>query len=314
MIMETNAPPRGRGNARLPAGVRMTGGTAPAGRHAGAFAGMGESSPDCCENRMQERMSDMKQLHGTDQRTMAYINLYGVLGALEELCRLDEQARQLIADRAVRIGFRVSGGPCATLCFDHGTCVLADGDKDCDIRLPFSSPAKFNGMIDGTVTPIPSRGLTKLKFLTGPFLKLTDRLTRYLRASEQELQDPELFQKSTTLMFYAIAASLSQIGTHDRIGRASAGYIPDGVICLRIKDGPAASICAKDHILHTVKKAPEHPAAVMEFGSMKIARELFDGRRNAMASIGVGEIRVSGMMPMLDNMNRILDRVGLYLA
>ncbi len=33
-----------------------------------------------------------------------------------------------------------------------------------------------------------------------------------------------------------------------------------------------------------------------------------------MASIGVGEIRVSGMMPMLDNMNRILDRVGLYLA
>ena len=25
----------------------------------------------------------MKQLHGTDQRTMAYINLYGVLGALE---------------------------------------------------------------------------------------------------------------------------------------------------------------------------------------------------------------------------------------
>ena len=31
----------------------------------------------------------MKQLHGTDQRTMAYINLYGVLGALEELCELD---------------------------------------------------------------------------------------------------------------------------------------------------------------------------------------------------------------------------------
>ena len=90
-------------------------------------------------------------------------------------------------------------------------------DRDCDIRLPFSSPAKFNGMIDGTVTPIPSRGLTKLKFLTGPFLKLTDRLTRYLRASEQELQDPEFFQKSTTLMFYAIAASLSQIGTHDPV-------------------------------------------------------------------------------------------------
>ena len=67
-------------------------------------------------------------------------------------------------------------------------------------------------------------------------------------------------------------------------------------------------------MLCTRKKMPENPTAVMEFGSMEIARELFDGTRNAMASIGTGDIRVSGMMLMLDNMNRILDRVALYLA
>ena len=256
----------------------------------------------------------MKQLHGTDQRTMAYINLYGVLGALEELCAMDEEARALVSGTSIAVGFRVAGGPRATLRFADGACRLEEGDDHCDIRLPFSSPEKFNGLIDGTVTPIPTKGLTKVKFLLGPFTKLTDRLSRYLRATEADLRDPEFFRRSTTLMFYVIAEALSQIGNRDRIGRASASYIPDGVICLKIDSGPAAAIGVRNHVLHTVKRAPETPTAVMEFGSMEIARELFDGKRNALASLGEGTIRVRGLMPMLDNMNRILDRVALYLA
>ena len=55
-------------------------------------------------------------------------------------------------------------------------------------------------------------------------------------------------------------------------------------------------------------------SARMEFGSMEIARDLFEGRRNSLACIGTGDIRLGGQVPMLDNMNRILDRVGLYLA
>ena len=47
---------------------------------------------------------------------------------------------------------------------------------------------------------------------------------------------------------------------------------------------------------------------------MEIARDLFEGRRNSLACIGTGEIRMGGQVPMLDNMNRILDRVALYLA
>lgn len=256
----------------------------------------------------------MDQLHGTTHRTMAYINLYGVLGALEELCRLDGEAQALIAGKAFSIGFQVAGGPCAALRFDQGACTLTDGAAGCDIRLAFASPEKFNGMIDGTATPIPTKGFTRLKLLTKTFVPLTDILTRYLRASEADLRDPAFFEKSTTLMFYTIAAALSQIGNHDRIGRASASYIPDGTVCLRIQGGPAAAIGVRGHILRTVKRPPEHPAATMEFGSMAIARDLFEGKRNSLACIGVGEVRVEGMMLMLDNLNRILDRVGLYLA
>ena len=86
-------------------------------------------------------------------------------------------------------------------------------------------------------------------------------------------------------------------------------------IRLSVRGGPSALIEARDHRLKTVKKpGDEAVSARMEFGSMEIARDLFEGRRNSLACIGTGEIRMGGRVPMLDNMNRILDRVALYLA
>ena len=121
----------------------------------------------------------MKNLHGTDQRTMAFINLYGVLGTLEELCTLDGRAREILGEKRMAVGFQVSNGPCATLTFDHGACALSEGTDRCDIKLPFSTPEKFNGMIDGTVTPFPSKGLTKVRFLTKEFIALTGAFCTY---------------------------------------------------------------------------------------------------------------------------------------
>ena len=42
--------------------------------------------------------------------------------------------------------------------------------------------------------------------------------------------------------------------------------------------------------------------------------ELFDGKINAVAAVGEGKVRVGGMISQVDNVNRILDRVSLYLA
>lgn len=67
-------------------------------------------------------------------------------------------------------------------------------------------------MIDGTVTPIPRKGFTRIGFLTGTFIKLTDILTRYLRPSAEDLVDEHFFEVSTTLMLYVIAGAVAQIG------------------------------------------------------------------------------------------------------
>ena len=52
----------------------------------------------------------------------------------------------------------------------------------------------------------------------------------------------------------------------------------------------------------------------MRFADMKTARDLYDGRINAVAAVGMGLVRVGGMISAVDNVNRILDRVALYLA
>ena len=52
----------------------------------------------------------------------------------------------------------------------------------------------------------------------------------------------------------------------------------------------------------------------MEFKDIRVARDLFDGNINAVASIGQGDVRIRGMISQVDNVNRILDRVALYLT
>ena len=228
----------------------------------------------------------------TDSKTLAYINMYAIFGTLENLCEMDENARALLKNKKpISIGFEVKDGPAATLYFKNGYCRLEDGcAPGCTIKIPFSSCEKFNGMIDGTVTP------------------------KFLRPDPEDLKDEKFFEESTVLMFYLITVALSQIGNHDAIGSFSADHIVDGDILMSIEGGPKATIRVKNHHMVTIKKDLGNPRSLMEFKGIKLARDLFDGKVNAVASIGEGTILMGGNISMIDNVNRILDRVALYLA
>lgn len=249
-----------------------------------------------------------------DQRTLAYINLFAVLGALPELCRISPEAQAYIRNQTVSVGFTVKGGPAGTLFFENGACRMEEGADKCTVRIPVGSCEKFNRIIDGKATPIPTRGLTKIGFLTGPFTKLTDLLTRYLRPSEEDLKDERFFDMSTRLMFHLIVSAVAQIANEDEVGRVSASYIVDGKIRVAIAGGPAAYLEAKDHRLTAVHEDTDTPFSVMEFCDMHLARQLFDGKVNAVTCVGTGQVRMGGMISQVDNVNRILDRVSLYLA
>ncbi len=249
-----------------------------------------------------------------DERTLAFINLNAVLKGLVKLCELDGRARELIEDKNISVGFAVKGGPEGTLVFKNGVCAFKEGAEDCAIKLPFSSPEKFNGLINGSTVPVPSRGLTKVSFLLHEFQSLTDMLTEYLRPKAGALNDEKFFTVSTTIMFHLILDALAQVGNEDKIGRFSASNVVDGDIKISIIGGPVGYIRVRDHRLAAVHEPPAKAMSYMEFSDMRTARELFDGRVNAVVCVGQGLVKIGGMISQVDNINRMLDRVALYLA
>lgn len=250
-----------------------------------------------------------------DQKTMAYINLYAVLGTLENLCELAPEASSLLTNKKpISIGFEVKDGPSATITFANGKCRMEQGCKKCDVKLPFSSPEKFNGLINGTTTPIPSKGFIHIGFLLKSFTKLTDLLSKYLQPDPEDLKDPDFFRISTYLTLNVVGVAIAQVGNNDEIGKFSADHIVDGSVMIAIKDGPAVEVVCKNHRLITLKKTPEKYRASMIFDSVETANALFNGNVNALSCIGTGKIEMHGLVGMIDNLNRILDRVALYLA
>ena len=179
----------------------------------------------------------------------------------------------------------------------------------------FSSPEKFNQMINESKPGLPVKGAVKLiRFLTGPFTALTDRLEEVLRPSEENLKDRAFFEESTLLTMYTIAGAISGLANSDPIAKISASNTVDGDVSLGIRDRVYVTVRVKDHHFTTIKERAANPRAIMEFSDIDLASGLFAGKVSTIDEMCRGNIRLSGMISMVDNINRILDRVSLYLA
>ena len=249
-----------------------------------------------------------------DAKVLAYCNLFGVLGAIPKLLEIDPEAHALVRRSKISIGFFVKNGPSATLTFSKGTAVMTEGVKKCSIKMNFDDCAGFNALIDGNGKPKLSGGLWHALFLAKKFTKLTDILSKYLQPTAQDLLNREFFERSTTLLLHVIAGAITSVGNQDPIGRFSASNIVDGTVKLGIVGGPSVGIVAENHHLSALYEEPKYSLSEMTFDSFDTARDLFDGKINAIATVGMGKVRIGGMISQIDNVNRILDRVALYLA
>ncbi|ROQ38687.1 hypothetical protein EDF46_2328 [Frondihabitans sp. PhB188] len=251
-----------------------------------------------------------------DDRALAFVNLHGVLGALGELCARVPEARALVErdDRPTSIGFAVRGGPRAALRFADGGVTVDPATGRGTITLPFAGPRAFNKVIAGTATPIPVTGLHRIAFLTGVFAPLAELLTRYLRPSADDLADEGFRDTSTVLTLVVALGAVAELATHDRSGRASASLMPDGDLSVRIGDAVSYTLRVADHRLTFVAAESPSPRAILAFADMEVARGILAGDLSALACVCDGRLAMSGYVPMVDNVSRILDRAGQYLS
>lgn len=248
-----------------------------------------------------------------DPKILARCNLFGVMKNLECLAAEDEEFRQLAGAEDISVQFLVKGGPSAHLSIKGGDIRLKEGRYPSNATLYFRSPQHFNDMVDGKANPIPLKGFTRLKFLTGPFSRMTEILEKYLRLPENEPVEPQMLESNTALTAYAAFFSIAEIANHDPVGKACAAAIPDGVIQVAIENGPGIQLHAQGGILTAQRGRHENPRAVLSFRDTAAAHAVLNGKADTFTSLALGDMEMKGFIPMIEHMNPILDMVAFYL-
>jgi hypothetical protein len=248
-----------------------------------------------------------------DQTTLARVNLFAVLRALEELPAYDEEARYIAGMRREIVRFSVGGVGSARLEISGGKIAFLPGGGRSTIVLWFPKPESLNAMFAGTGSPIPLKGFTKLGWLTGPFTKLTERLSFYLKPTPELLGDPAYRVANSVLSLHVAAYAISEVGDYDTDGKLNAARMADGGILVAAEGGPALTVVAEGGRLSTVKGASPKVRARMVFSGIDAAGAMLRGELSPYAAIGAGKVTLGGYTPLIDHMNKVLGLVGRYL-
>ncbi len=248
-----------------------------------------------------------------DPRVSAHLNLDAALGTLPLLAELVPEAEKLLLPlaRPVTVQVLVRGGPHGAYTFDRSG--IRPGGNASKTRLLFTSSQHFNRVIDGQAQPVPLGGPAGLRFLTKVFTPLTEILGRYLEPGEEDLRDPVFREQSARLRLRVVVAAIVVVGNQDRSGRFSAAQIPDGRLDLEAGDDLRHHLEVRDHRLTLLAGPAGPPHAVLRFSDLETAGQVLSGELSAVSAMSEGRIAMRGLIPMVDNVNRILDRAAQYL-
>ena len=245
----------------------------------------------------------------------ANLNLYAVLQNLEDLVKLDPDMAALTKKWNVSIQFAVRNGPTAYLEFRDGACRHAMGaHPGPSVKLYFTSPKHLNLMFDGKGNPIPLKGFTRLGFLKNEFSKLTDRMEHYLKPKNGQIEDAAYIKINTILTLYTAAHAIKVLGQLDPVCKKVASHIPAGTLQMAIlPEGPYVNITFGKDSITVAKGVVANPSAKMTFTSLEVANKLLNGKLDGFLAVAQGNVVLQGIIPIIDNVNLILDRVEGYL-
>jgi hypothetical protein len=250
-----------------------------------------------------------------NESVKAHLNLRAVLPNLEEVVAFDPETARMVSTWNIAIEFKVRNGPLAHVIVRNGQCRVGDGSADrADVRLWFKSPGHLNAMFAEKANPIPTKGFTKLGFMSKEFPKLTKRLEHYLRASDDLLRDPRVFDFVTRCMLYTAIFGLAELAQRDPAVADLAAHTPNGTAEFKVlPDGPVVHLIHKNGSFVAAKGPAESPNVRMMFRNGRVCNELLNGRIDAFAALGRGDVVISGFIPLADQLNAMLEHLEPYL-
>jgi hypothetical protein len=246
----------------------------------------------------------------------AYLNLHAVLQNLEDLVKLDEQSARLVKDWQVTVQFIVRNGPSAFVEFKNGVCRHGTtAYENPTVKLYFTSADHLNRMFDGKATPIPLKGFLRLGFLKREFAQLTDRLTYYLRPELGKPEDESYVRLNTILTLQTALYAVKVLAMLEPTSKKIAAHIPAGALQVEVLPaGPCLHLVFDKAGISVAKGPAKRPMAKMAFKNFQVANALLTDKLDGFLAVANADVVLQGQLPMVDNLNLILDRVPRYLA
>jgi hypothetical protein len=248
---------------------------------------------------------------------LASLHLHAVLPRLEELVRLDAEARSIASQMKLRVRFRVRKGPQVTISIaDGAVATSADPSARADLGLFFVSCDQLNNMfMDERAVPIPYKRLTQLRYMTR-LTKLTEIMTRYLKPSETDLADPDFKKKHVEMTLMVGLCGAGEMAKYDRKMKKAVDHLPRGTIQFSVlPDGPFAYVGIDENKRISARSGKiDDPTSNLDFNGVDVAAAVLSGNIDTFAALGSGDIKASGLLSLVDDFNVLLDRVGYYLA
>ncbi len=246
----------------------------------------------------------------------ARLNLNAVMRNLENLPSLDPETAALIQSWEIAVRFRVVGGIAARLGFHDGKCVYQQGGREtADIALLFLTHGHLNALFEERSIPVPYKGFKQLGFLKNDFPKVTKRLEYFLKPTPALLEDEGYVRVNTVLSLYTAVYAACELVRFDPVCKQIGAQMPAGTLQLSVlPEGPHAYIGydGKGGATAGIGQA-EKPSAILSFASRQVANALFNGQLDGFGAVALGDIKIRGLVPLVENSNVIFDRIPLYL-
>lgn len=268
-----------------------------------------------CLNK--EQLKPSNKLNNTISTTiLTQLFLYSVLPALSKLIIIDEKAQSIIKNKQFNINLGVINKINISIILINNqiNCITQNqtNKNSTDlIKLRFINQRHLNQFFLGNTRkpPLLLKGYTQIKALN-IFSQLTQRLDYFLQS---KIINNTVY---TQLIFYIIGKSLPILAYHDPITKNILKKTPYGLAEFYINHPGIESIWFEhlgDKFSSGHGRPPRIPDARICFTNIHIANKVLINQVDTWAEIGLGGIKIQGLIPLADGISLIMEQLDVYL-
>jgi len=251
--------------------------------------------------------TSLNDLSAEDLGHLARIRISLTARLVAAASRLDPELG-LLCSKPFSLGLGALGlsGPVRIVCAG-GSARVVPGARPASGWLIFTSAGACARALSGgkgAVLPLP---------LAPSFARALKFFRTAARRAPALLRDASVPAKTKApLLLEATLAGLEAV-CHDPYLFPRLDHIPDGIELIRA-GGAAGAIEKRGRSMRMLDEIPrERPSAVLSFRDEDTAVKVLSGKRQAVVALGLGEVRIEGLLPLVQGLFGVMDRFSWYL-